>query len=47
MLLQYLRDRRRQRGLAVINVTNRPHIAVRLVSIKFLFRHIRSSAFNS
>jgi hypothetical protein len=41
MLLQYLRDGRRQRGLAMIDVTNRPHVAVRLVAIKFLFRHIR------
>jgi hypothetical protein len=39
MLLQYLRDGRRQRGLAMIDVTNRPHVAVRLVAIKFLFRH--------
>jgi hypothetical protein len=23
----------------MINVTNRPHVAVRLVAIKFLFRH--------
>ena len=39
MLLQHLGNRRRQRGLAMVDVTNRPHIAVRLVPIKFLFRH--------
>jgi hypothetical protein len=39
MLRQYLRDRRRQRGLAMVNVTNRPDVAVRLIPIKFLFRH--------
>jgi hypothetical protein len=39
MLRQYLGDRRRQRRLAMVNVTNRPYVAVRLVTIKFLFRH--------
>src|SRR5713101_9365549 len=39
VLRQYLGDRRRQRGLAMIDVTNRPHVAVRLIAIKFLFRH--------
>jgi hypothetical protein len=39
MFLQHLRDRRRQRRLAMVNVTNRPHVAVRLITIKFLFRH--------
>jgi hypothetical protein len=39
MLLQNFRDGRRQRGLAVVDVTNRPHVAVRLITIKFLFRH--------
>jgi hypothetical protein len=39
MLGQNLRDRRRQRGLAMVNVTNRPYVAVRLIAIKFRFRH--------
>src|SRR5579862_4165248 len=39
VLRQYLCDRRRQRSLAVINVTNRPYVAVRLSAIKFFFRH--------
>ena len=39
VLRQYLRDRRRQRRLPVINVSYRPHIHVRLTTIKFLFRH--------
>jgi hypothetical protein len=30
----------------MINMTNRPYIAVRLIPIKFLFRHIRSSTFS-
>jgi hypothetical protein len=41
MLLQNFGDSRRQRGLAMVDVTNRPHVAVRLIPIKFLFRHIR------
>jgi hypothetical protein len=40
VLLQNLRDRRRQRRLAVIDVTNRPYVAVRLIAIKFFFRHV-------
>jgi hypothetical protein len=28
----------------MVNVTNRPYVAVRLITIKFLFRHFRSSA---
>jgi hypothetical protein len=39
MFRQNLGDGRRQRGLAMVNVTNRPHVAVRLITIKFLFRH--------
>jgi hypothetical protein len=39
MFRQYLGDSRRQRGLAMVNVTNRPYVAVRLIAIKFLFRH--------
>jgi hypothetical protein len=39
VLLQHLRDRRRQRRLAMVNVTNRPNIHVRLAAVKFLFRH--------
>ena len=39
VLRQHLRDRRRQRRLAVVNVTNRPYIAVRLGAFKFFFRH--------
>ena len=27
----------------MINVTNRPYVAVRLITIKFLFRHLPSS----
>jgi hypothetical protein len=40
VLLQHLGDGRRQRGLAMVNVTNRPYVAVRLIPLKFLFRHI-------
>src|SRR5579864_1583469 len=43
VLLQNLGDGRRQRGLAMVDVTNRPHVAVRLITIKFLFRHLLSS----
>jgi hypothetical protein len=39
MFRQNLGDSRRQRGLAVVDMTNRPHVAVRLIAIKFLFRH--------
>jgi hypothetical protein len=41
MFLQHLGDGRRQRGLAMVNVTNRPHVAMRFITIKFLFRHFR------
>jgi hypothetical protein len=44
MLRQYLRDRRRQRSLAVVDVTNRPYIAVRLIPIKLFFRHFLFSS---
>src|SRR6185312_65039 len=40
VLRQYLRDRRRQRRLAVVNVPNRPHVHVRLRPVKLLLRHI-------
>ena len=39
VLLQDLGDRRRQRRLAMVNVPNRSHIAVRLRPFKFYFRH--------
>jgi hypothetical protein len=39
VLLQHFRDRRRQRRLPVVNVTNRPYVAVRLCPFKFFFRH--------
>jgi len=39
VLRQYLGDRRRQRRLAMIDVSDRPYIAVRLITLKFLFRH--------
>jgi hypothetical protein len=39
VLLQHLRDGRRQRRLPVVNVTDRPYVAVRLIALKFLFRH--------
>ena len=39
VLGQSLRDGRRQCGLAVIDVPDRPDVAVRLCPIKFLFRH--------
>jgi hypothetical protein len=47
MLRQNLRDRRRQRRLAMINVTNRPYVAVRLIPLKLFFRHfpLRSVAY--
>jgi hypothetical protein len=39
MLRQNLRDRRRQRRLAMVNVTNRAYVAVRLIPIKLFFCH--------
>ena len=44
VLLQNLRDRRRQRRLAVVDVTNRPYVAVRLIPFKFFFRHFALSS---
>ena len=38
-LRQHLRDRRRQRRLPMVNVTDRPDVAVRLVPLKFRLRH--------
>src|SRR5271156_3032440 len=42
VLRQHLGNRRRRSRLAVVNVTNRPDIHVRLIPFEFLFRH-RSS----
>ncbi len=39
VLGQHFRDRRRQGGLAVIDVTDRPDIYVRLTAIEFFFSH--------
>src|SRR6185437_1892604 len=39
MLGQHLRDRRRQRRLAVTNMPNRPHVHMRLRTVKLLLRH--------
>src|SRR5205823_12064298 len=39
VLLQHLGDGRRQRGLAVIDVPDRPHVHVRLGAIKFFLGH--------
>jgi hypothetical protein len=39
VLRQNLRDRRRQRRLPVIDMTDRPDIHVRLAAVKFLFTH--------
>src|SRR5205809_938416 len=44
VLLQYFRDRRRQRGLAMINMTDRAHVHVRFGSFEFLFRHVSLSS---
>src|SRR5262249_32534181 len=38
-LRQNLGDRRRQRRLAMVNVTNRANVAVRLRTLKLCFRH--------
>src|SRR5579863_6139239 len=35
----HLRQRRRQRRLAVVHVTNRAHVHVRLAALEFLFGH--------
>jgi len=39
-LRQNLRDRRRQRRLAVVDVTDRPDVAVRLVPLEFRLCHL-------
>jgi hypothetical protein len=39
MLGQRLGDRRRQRRLAMIDVSDRPDVHVRLAAVKFLFCH--------
>ena len=38
-LRQHLRDRSRQRRLAMIHMADRPDVAVRLVTLEFRFRH--------
>src|SRR5690606_2003584 len=40
LVRHYLRQSRRQRRLAMVNVTNRPYIHMRLRSFKFSFRHV-------
>jgi hypothetical protein len=42
VLGQHLGDRRRQRGLPVVNVTDRPYVYVRLAAIKFFLCHFFS-----
>jgi len=37
---QHLGDCRRQRGLAMVNVTNGPNVHVRLIALEFLLSHI-------
>jgi hypothetical protein len=39
VILQHLGDGRRQRRLAVIDVTDRAYVHVRLAAIKFFLRH--------
>src|SRR5262245_17860274 len=43
LLGQYMRDRRCQRRLAVIYVTNRTYVHVRLLALKFYLGHNRYS----
>ena len=43
VLRQHLRDRRRQRRLAVIDMPDRPDIDVRLAAVKFFFSHAHQS----
>ena len=45
LLRQHLRDRRRQRRLAVVDVTDRPDVHVRLVPDEFFFGHRSRSSF--
>ena len=40
LLRHHLRQCRRQGRLAMVNVTNRPDVYMRLRSLKFLFRHV-------
>src|SRR5205085_1467441 len=42
LLRQDVRHRRRQRRLAVIDVTDRAHVHVRLVALEFAFGHLDS-----
>ena len=39
VLRQTLRDRRRQRRFAVVNVTHRPNVYVRLAPVKLFLAH--------
>ncbi len=41
-LAELLRDRRRQRRLAVVNVTNRADVAMRLAAVKLFLAHVFS-----
>jgi hypothetical protein len=43
-LAEILRDRRRQRRLAVVNVTNRADVHMRLVALELRLRHLRLSS---
>ena len=45
-LRQNLRDRRRQRRLAMVNMTNRPNVAVRLIPLKLFLRHRGTRSFD-
>ena len=47
VLLQYLGDGRRQRRLAVIDVPDRPHVHVRLRTIKLFLRHKNPKSLSS
>src|SRR6185437_13672342 len=40
VLAQHLGDGRRQRGLAVVNMTNGPYVHVRLAAVKFFLCHV-------
>src|SRR6202158_686774 len=44
VLRQYFGDRRRQRRLAVVNVTNRSNVDVRLTALEFFLRHCSSTS---
>ena len=39
LIVQHLRDRRRQRRLPMVNMTNRPNVQMRLVPLELLLRH--------